>query len=169
MSKTINLQERWYPRLINYLFHIYIMSKITNNKLSIKTKEIEFILQKCKTEYNNNKSYYDNEFANITINNKDIFNDDNDNIKIKKLYTLLYIIIFIHNNINEVKIQYITYITNIINTENLIDKTMLNDFKIKKSENYLYYITGFGIAGLLIGAGYIFGFKNIKLPLIIKN
>jgi len=169
MSKTINLQERWHPRLINCLFHNYIISEITNNKLFIKTKEIEFILQKCKTEYDNNKSYYDNEFANININNKDIFNDDNDNIKIKKLYTLLYII-FIQKNINEVKLQYIIYIINIINTENLIDKTMLNDFKIKKSVIYLYYITGFGIAGLLtIGAGYLYGFKNIKLPLTIKN
>jgi|688.fasta_scaffold137337_3 hypothetical protein len=169
MSKTINLQERWHPRLINCLFHNYIISEITNNKIIIKTKEIEFILQKCKTEYNNNKSYYDNELANINTNNRYIFIDDNDNTKIKKIYTLLYLI-FIQNNINEVKLQYIIYIINIINTENLIDKTMLNNFKIKKSGNYLYYIAGFSIAGLLvIGTGYLFGFKNIRLPLIIKN
>jgi len=172
MSKTINLQERWHPRLINSLFQYYIISEITGNKIITKTKEIEFILQKCKTEYNNNKSYYDNELANININtnNKDMFIDDNNNTKIKKLYTLLYLIYKNNNiNINVISLQYIIYIINIINTENLVDNTMLTNFKIKKSGNYLYYIAGFGIVGLIFGAGCLFGLKNIKLPLFVKN
>jgi hypothetical protein len=165
MSNTINLQERWCPRLINSNFYNYIISEITDNHDIIKkTKEIEFILLKCKNEYNNNKLYYDTELTNIESKNK---NNNDDNTKIEKLYTLIYVI-FIQDIKNEKKLEHICYIINIINTENLIDNTMLNSFKIKKSENYLYYLAG--ISGILIiGAAYLIGIKNIKLPLIINN